>query len=197
MLKWRPDPTLLAIADGTAGNWTVLSGLTPDAGAQEFFHAASHPATASEHAASPEAWFRRRRQVLRDEPDGVIRLIRTIRGLRERAGNETARRELTRVLNRFRGHRHRMRCRGLRVQGLVIGSGMIEATNRTRNTERFKRSGMRRGIAGGQAVLTFRSMVKVRPLQLCVGQDHAGPGTQWSGKRQSKPSPSALGCVRG
>ena len=36
----------------------------------------------------------------------------------------------------------------------------VEATNRTHITERLKMSGMRWGITGGQAVLTFRSLVK-------------------------------------
>ena len=145
VLKRRPDLTVLAIADCSTDNWTFLSGLLL--------------ATASEHAASPEAWFRRWRQVLRDEPDGVIRLIRAIRGLRERAGNETARQELTRVLSCFCEHRHRMRYHELRAQGLVIGSGIVEATNRTHITERLKRSGMRWGITGVQVVLTFRTLV--------------------------------------
>ena len=159
VLRRRPDLTVLAIADGAADNWTFLSGLMPDAEAVDFFHAVGHLATASEHAASPGAWFRRWRQVLRDEPDGVIRVIRAIRGLRERAGNETARQELTRILNYFCEHRHRMRYHELRAQGLVIGSGIVEAANRTQIAERLKRSGMRWGITGGQAVLTFRTLV--------------------------------------
>ena len=149
VLRRRPDLTVLAIADGSADNWAFLSGLMPDAEALDFF----------QHAASPGAWFRRWRRVLRDEPDGVIRLIRAIRGQRERSGNETARQELTRVLNYFCEHRHRMRYHELRAQGLVIGSGIVEAANRTQIAERLKRSGMRWGIAGGQAVLTFRTLV--------------------------------------
>ena len=86
-------------------------------------------------------------------------MIRAIRGLRERAGNETARRELTCILNDFRKHRHRMRYHELRRQGLIIGSGIVEAANKTHISERLERSGMRWGIAGGQAVLTFRSLV--------------------------------------
>ena len=159
MLKRRPGLTLLAIADGAADNRTFLSGLMPDAEAMDVFHAASHLAGASEHAASTAEWFRRWRQVLGDEPDGVIQVIRAIRGLRERAGNETARRELGRILSDFRKHRHRMRDHELRRQGLIIGSGIVEAANKTHISERLKRSGMRWGIAGGQAVPTFCSLV--------------------------------------
>ena len=122
----KTDLTVLAIADGAADNRTFLSGLMPDAGAADFFHAVTHVTTASEHAASPEARFRRWRHVRWDKPDGVLRVVRAIRGLRVRAGNETARRELTRVLNYFCEHRHRMRYHELRAQGLVIGWGIVE-----------------------------------------------------------------------
>ncbi len=37
---------------------------------------------------------------------------------------------------------------------------------------------------------------EIRPLRLRMGQDHVGTPTQWSGKRQSKPNPSALGRVK-
>ena len=36
---------------------------------------------------------------------------------------------------------------------------IVEAANRTQIAERLERSGMRWGIAGGQAVLTFRTLV--------------------------------------
>ncbi len=52
-----------------------------------------------------------------------------------------------------------MRYHELRRQGLIIGSGIVEAANKTHISERLERSGMRWGIAGGQAVLTFRSLV--------------------------------------
>ncbi len=48
----------------------------------------------------------------------------------------------------------------LRRQGLIIGSGIVEAANKTHISERLKRSGMRWGIASGQAVPTFCSLVK-------------------------------------
>lgn len=139
---------------------TISSGRMPDAEALDFFHATSHLAAASEHSGSPGNRFRRWRHELRDEPDGVVRVIRAIRRLRDRAGNETARQELICILNCFCKHQQRMRCHELRRRGLVIGSGIVEAANKTHISERLKRSGMRWGIAGGQAVLTFRSLVK-------------------------------------
>ena len=45
-------------------------------------------------------------------------------------------------------------------RGLTIGSGVVEAANKTQVTERLKWSGIRWGLEGGQEVLTFRSLVK-------------------------------------
>ena len=53
-----------------------------------------------------------------------------------------------------------MRYHALKAEGVAIGSGVVEAANKTLVTQRMKRSGMRWRIAGGQAVLTFRALIK-------------------------------------
>ena len=53
-----------------------------------------------------------------------------------------------------------MRSRQLKDQRLPIGSGVVEAANKVLITQRPKRSGMRWKIDGGQAVLTFRALIK-------------------------------------
>ena len=53
-----------------------------------------------------------------------------------------------------------MRYHALKEEGIAIGSGVVEAANKTLVTQRMKRSGMRWRIAGGQAVLTFRALIK-------------------------------------
>ena len=53
-----------------------------------------------------------------------------------------------------------MRYRQLKDQSLPIGSGVVEAANKVLVTQRLKRSGMRWKIDGGQAVLTFRALIK-------------------------------------
>ena len=52
-----------------------------------------------------------------------------------------------------------MRYHALKEEGIAIGSGVVEAANKTLVTQRM-RSGMRWRIAGGQAVLTFRALIK-------------------------------------
>ncbi len=44
--------------------------------------------------------------------------------------------------------------------GLPIGSGIVEAANKTHIGERLKKSDMVWGMEGGRAVLRFRSLVK-------------------------------------
>ena len=60
----------------------------------------------------------------------------------------------------FRKHRHRMRYHPFKEKGIAIGSGVLEAANKTLVTQPMKSSGMRWRIPGGQAVLTFRAPIK-------------------------------------
>ena len=53
-----------------------------------------------------------------------------------------------------------MRYAQYRRAHLPIGSGVVEAACKTLVTPRLKRSGMRWGMAGGQALLTFRSVIQ-------------------------------------
>ena len=64
------------------------------------------------------------------------------------------------MLGYFRGNRHRMGYADANAKGLPIGSGVVEAACKTLVTERLKRSGMRWGPRGGQAILTLRSLVQ-------------------------------------
>ncbi len=88
-------------------------------------------------------------------------MIRALRYLRDKAGsNRAARNAVEREPAFFRKHRKRMRYRNLSDRGITIGSGVVEAANKTLVTRRMKRSGMRWRIAGGQAVLTVRALIK-------------------------------------
>ena len=44
--------------------------------------------------------------------------------------------------------------------GPSIRSGVVEAANKTLAAQRIKRSGMRWRLVGGQAILTFRALIK-------------------------------------
>lgn len=112
---------------------------------------------ASDHAVAPH-WFEKHREILRHDPQGVAKVIRALCYLRDSAQGNRA--DIERELAFFRKHRHRMRYHALKQQGIAIGSGVVEAANKVLVTQRMKRSGMRWRIAGGQAVLTFRALIK-------------------------------------
>ena len=165
VLGQRPDLALVKLADGAKDNWTFLTGALPE-GVEliDFYHAAEQlkgAFDAAYGADSPKAavQFEKLRHRLRHEPDGVERVIRALVYLRSKhPGKE----RIAQVLGYFRGNRHRMGYADAKAQGLPIGSGVVEAACKTLVTERLKRSGMRWGPRGGQAILTLRSLVQSR-----------------------------------
>lgn len=64
------------------------------------------------------------------------------------------------IWNYFNERRGRMQYADLKRRGLPIGSGHVEAANKTHVGERMKRSGMRWSMAGGQAILGILSLIR-------------------------------------
>jgi len=153
----RPDIEIVALADGAPDNWSFLETLSPMAEVVDFWHACEHLSAASDHAVARN-WYEKYREILRHDADGVEKVIRALRHLLSKATSGKA--EIERELAFFRKNRHRMRYRTLRDRKLPIGSGVVEAANKTLITQRMKRSGMRWRIPGGQAVLSFRALIK-------------------------------------
>ena len=69
------------------------------------------------------------------------------------------REELGKELTYFRNQRWRMRYAQYRHANVPIGNGVVEVACKTLVIQRLKRSGMRWRMAGGQAILTFRSVI--------------------------------------
>ena len=153
----RPDIEIVALADGAPDNWSFLETLSPMAEVVDFWHACEHLSAASDHAVARN-WYEKYREILRHDADGVEKVIRALRHLLSKATSGKA--EIERELAFFRKNRHRMRYRTLRDRKLPIGSGVVEAANKTLITQRMKRSGMRWRIPGGQAVLSVRALIK-------------------------------------
>ena len=156
--RLRPELGIVAVADGAADNWTFLEGLKPETEVIDFWHACEHLRVASDHAVAPH-WFEKYREILRHDPRGVAKVIRALCHLRDHAA-PADRPEVERELAFFRKHRHRMRYHAFKEKGIAIGSGVVEAANKTLVVQRMKRSGMRWRLVGGQAVLTFRALLK-------------------------------------
>jgi hypothetical protein len=160
ILDRRPDLRLVKVADGAHDNWTFLSGTLPD-GVEvlDYFHAVEHlsRALSAAYGESSREFHRqheRLRHKLRDDAGGVEQVIRSLRHLaRKNPRSKVLRTELA----YFRKNRARMQYATVAAAGLPIGSGVVEAACKTLASTRMKRSGMRWGQEGGQAILTLRS----------------------------------------
>ena len=126
----------------------------------DFYHACEHlkvafDAAYGENSAQSKAQFEKYRHLLRDEEEGVEKVIRALCYLRD---THPRKEKLSTELAYFRRYRHRMRYARVQAQSLPIGSGVVEAACKTLATQRMKRSGMRWRQAGGQAILTLRAL---------------------------------------
>jgi hypothetical protein len=157
----HPDFRVVKVADGAPDNWSYLGETLPfGVEVLDFYHAAEHLGTALGAAYGEGTPLHQERlealsTVLRDEPQGVDKVIGTLCRLRTRYPRRQA---IHTALAYFREHRHRMPYAHLRAQNLPIGSGVVEAACKTLVSQRLKRSGMRWRMAGGQAILTFRAL---------------------------------------
>jgi len=200
ILDQRPDLTWVGLADGAKDNWTFIRRVLPPGSplALDFYHGSqqlkkgldSAYGKRSERSGSEH---RRLRRILRDADDGVQQVIcELIRLHRE----HPRRSKLLRVLRFFLRFRQQMKYAVMQASNLPIGSGIVEAANKTLVTVRMKRAGARWRHPGGQGVLTFRALAKseryddawelLRPL---YKQDVALPNNVLPFKPKSRPGP--------
>jgi hypothetical protein len=172
LLAVRPDLQRVYLADGAEANWTLLAELDHTLGETtastwqivDFYHACSHlkegcDAIWGESSVRSQAEFARLRFLLREADDGAERMIRTLKYHRSRATGRR-RKRIHLVLTYFRNHHHRMHYATYQEHHLPIGSGVVEAACKTLVTQRLKGSGMAWSMAGGQAILTLRSLIQ-------------------------------------
>ena len=126
VLGQRPDLTLVKLADGAKDNWSYLGAVLPQ-GIEiiDFYHACEHlkaafDAAYGENSSRSKAQFEKYRHLLRDEVDGVEKVIRALCHLRD---THPRKRKLATALAYFRRYRHRMRYAQAQAQHLPIGWG--------------------------------------------------------------------------
>ncbi len=172
LLVVRPDWRRVYWADGAKDNWRWLGereqplGPAPQPGVEivDFYHACHHLKNACDAAwgeSTPrgQAEFERLKTLLTEAESGANQVMRLLKYQRGRArGHQRERLEAD--LSDFRHQRPRMDYAEYLRQGLPIASGVIEATCKTLVTQRMKRSGMAWTQAGGQAILTLRSLIQ-------------------------------------
>jgi hypothetical protein len=166
-LKARyPRARHVVLSDGATWNWQLLEAQYPEAiGILDFWHAAQHLAEAADAIfgtappAAKTAWFERARTTLRDDPNGVTRVIRTLIYYRNSpmlsAGAQQA---VAMHLHYFRSHAEHMQYAAYTAAKLPIGSGVTEAGCKELIKARFCRSGMRWKRETGDAILQLRAL---------------------------------------
>jgi len=168
----RPDLRRVHLADGAEGNWQLLAeveatlGLSAEAWIEivDFYHACDHlkngcDAVWGESTPRSQAEFLRLKTLLKEEDGGADRILRTFKHHASRSRGNRQRRIQT-ELTYFRKQRTRMDYADYQRQHLPIGSGVVEAACKTLVTQRLKGSGMAWSPAGGQAILTLRSLIQ-------------------------------------
>ena len=172
VLTVRPDLKRVLLSDGAKDNWRLLREVDQACGPPpqlsieivDFYHACDHlkegcDAAWGESTPRGKAEFERLRTLLKEADDGAERVIRVFKYHWGRARGR--KRERLRVqLTYFRNQRHRMHYAEYIRNGLPIASGVMEASCKTLVTQRLKQSGMSWTLAGGQAILTLRSLIQ-------------------------------------
>jgi len=172
VLTIRPDLKRVLLSDGAKDNWRLLNEvdqacgppLQPSVEIVDFYHACDHlkegcDAAWGESTPRSKAEFERLKTLLKEADDGVERVIRVLKYHRGRARGR--KRERLRIqLTYFRNQRHRMHYAEYIRNNLPIASGVMEASCKTLVTQRLKQSGMAWTLAGGQAILTPRSLIQ-------------------------------------
>ena len=130
----------------------------------DYYHACEHlkngcDAAWGESTQQSKDYFDRLKTGLKESADGAERIIRTLRFQCSLArGNQ--RKRLEAELTYFRNQQARMHYTDYIRLNLPIASGVMEASCKTLVTQRLKRSGMAWTNAGGQAILTLRSLIQ-------------------------------------
>lgn len=172
LVSQRPALIRVHLADGAEDNWRLLTDLEHSLGQPvepwieivDFYHACDHlkkggDAAWGESTARGKAEFERLKTLLKEADDGVEQVIRVLKYQRGRAKGNRAKR-LDAELTYFRNQRPRMHYAEYGRKQLPIASGVMEASCKTLVTQRFKRSGMAWTPRGGQAILTWRSLIQ-------------------------------------
>ena len=132
----------------------------------DFYHASEHLSHMAEaihgkSSATASEWYKKYRDILKAHKQGVLKLIRSAEYyLANQSYSKTRRQEIQTHLGYFKKHKKFMQYANYAEKGWPIGSGVIEAACKSVVKQRMCRSGQRWSIAGGQAILNLRSVVK-------------------------------------
>ncbi len=158
----RPCLQIIKVADGARDNWTFLDGqINKGECVLDFYHAAQHLFTAIECIHGKQTLetaleFKKYRGYLRYDDNGINKVINHLKyQLKKNPKLKALKTEITYFT------RNKTRCgyARLKAENKPIGSGIVEAACKTVVQIRLKRSGQHWDDHGGQAILTFRSII--------------------------------------
>lgn len=128
----------------------------------DYYHACEYLSQLAESLFGPGraafAWAKKQRQVLLTKDGGVFRVLRSAGALRTSRGLIGNESDYYTASNYLRNHAAHMNYATARRRGLPIGSGVTEAGCKTLFTQRFKQSGMKWSLTGGQPILNLRTI---------------------------------------
>ena len=159
----RPDLALVKVADGAKDNWTFLEGELKEGDCiLDYYHASQylHQAMECIYGVGSKrviTGHKKFRQILRDDPDGITKVIKHFKYQIKRPVKDLE--GLEKVLNYFLNNKHRCQYAQMQEQNKPIGSGIVESACKTVVQMRCKRAGQRWEHDGGQAILRFRSLL--------------------------------------
>ena len=145
------------IADGAQYIWNWVEDNYPGAiQILDFYHAVEKIENLARlHFTDEEAkkqWLQEQRKLMLD--DKVEQVIVNLKGFKPRSTETTKARDT--AVHYFIQHTDRMMYKTYRDQGLLIGSGPIEAAHRTVIQQRLKLSGQKWSIPGARAIANLR-----------------------------------------
>lgn len=150
-------PNKVIVGDGAKWIWNWAEDNYPGAvQILDFYHAKEKLVEFARYQYSDEAkrltWLDEQLQLLRN--NGVERIRQSVQSCRSR--NEPAKEATEKLLRYYLEHEDRMQYKTYREQGLLIGSGPIEAAHRGVLQQRMKRSGQKWSEVGAQAMANLR-----------------------------------------
>jgi len=158
----RPDIEFIKIADGARDNWTFLEGeVRQGECVLDFYHASEHlhKAIASLYSKNSHCLikpFHKYRDILLNHPEGVNKIINHLKyQAKKHPKNKILKTEIT----YFSRHKKHCDYARLKNENKPIGSGIVESACKQVVQMRLKRSGQHWLDKGGQAILTFRSIL--------------------------------------
>jgi hypothetical protein len=152
---------LVVLGDGAEWIWKLVDVHFSDAvQILDFYHASEKIWEIARAAFGPEseagqAWAEQCSERLAEH--GPPGLLQSLRELRQQALTTAVRQEIAEKVRYFRRHRRRLRYPEYRAQGMMIGSGPVEAACKVVVGQRLKGAGMRWSQPGSDAVLAVRT----------------------------------------